>query len=100
MVGRVSRLDPVFKADLPIRESQIIQEAPDRLRVLYVPARGFTAEVESSITDRLRERVGPMRIVMEQVDAIPRTRNGKFRAVVSALPPDSRPPHAPRGLVR
>ena len=38
---RIGRLDPVFKANLPIREAQIIQEALDRIRVLYVPAGEF-----------------------------------------------------------
>ena len=39
---RIGRLDPIFKASLPIQEAQIVQEALDRVRVIYVPDAGFT----------------------------------------------------------
>lgn len=84
--GRVvGRLDPVFKGDLPIREAQIRQEAPDRVRVLYVPADGFDSAAERSIVSRLKERMGEIDVVLERVAAIPRTAAGKFRAVVCDL---------------
>ena len=35
---RMGRLDPVFKADLPIREAQIIQASLEHIRVRFVPA--------------------------------------------------------------
>ena len=85
---RVGRLDPVFKAELPIREAQIVQEALDRVRVRYVPAPGFTDADAQSIADRLRERMGPITVEFEALDAVPRTSSGKFRAVVCKLPPE------------
>jgi phenylacetate-CoA ligase len=88
---RIGRLDPVFKDGLPIQEAQIIQEELDRLRVLYVPAIGFDASAERSIAERLRARMGPVRIDFEAVAAIPRGANGKFRAVICNLPPEQRP---------
>lgn len=88
---RVGRLDPVFKQGVPIQEAQIVQEALDLIRVRYVPAQGFNAHTESAIAERLRERMGPMRIEFEPVAAIPRGVNGKFRAVVCNLPPSQRP---------
>ncbi len=81
----VGRLDPVFKADLPVIEAQIIQEEYDRLRVKIVPAATFNGKHSSEIVQRLIERVGPMRIDVELVDCIERTKNGKFRAVVSKV---------------
>ncbi|MBI2374222.1 MAG: phenylacetate--CoA ligase family protein [Deltaproteobacteria bacterium] len=83
---RIGRLDPVFKADLPIREAQIVQEALDRIVVRLVPTRGFGSEHEASIADRLRERLGDVAVVFEHLDEVPRTSSGKFRAVVSKLP--------------
>ena len=85
----IGRLDPIFKAELPVHEAQIIQEARNRVRVRYVPAPGFSAAAMASMVERLRDRLGPVEIVGEAVDAIPRTASGKFRAVVRAFTPDS-----------
>lgn len=89
--GRVvGRMDPVFKARLPIREAQIIQEAIDVIRVRYIPADGFTEADGESIAERIRARMGRVTVVLEAVDDIPRTSNGKFRAVICNLSPDDR----------
>lgn len=86
----IGRMDPVFKSRLPIREAQIIQEALDRIRVRYVPAEEFSASDGESIVRRVRDRLGAVRVVLEEVDAIPRSANGKFRAVVCNLSPEER----------
>jgi phenylacetate-CoA ligase len=78
-------LNPIFYG-VPVRESQIIQERVDRLRVLVVPAVGFQAETVRHIVERLQARVGHVDIQVESVEAIPRTAGGKFRAVVNRLP--------------
>jgi phenylacetate-CoA ligase len=82
---RIGRLDPVFKAHLPVREAQIIQEALDRVRVRYVPAPDFTPQAGRSIIERLQTRMGPVDVILERVDEVPREANGKFRAVLSML---------------
>jgi phenylacetate-CoA ligase len=81
----VGRLDPVFKGGLPIREAQIIQESFERVRVLYVPARGFSSQTEAAISERVRDRLGHVEVVMEPTTQIPRETNGKFRAVICRL---------------
>lgn len=81
----VGRLDPVFKADLPIREAQIIQEDLDAIRVLYVPTVEYTEADGEALARRIRDRVGDMTIVLQEVDEVPRTDNGKFRAVISRV---------------
>lgn len=88
---RVGRLDPVFKERLPVRAAQIVQETLGRVRVRYVPDDGFTRADGASITHRLRDRLGPVEVVLEAVDEIPRTANGKVRAVVCAVPSHERP---------
>jgi phenylacetate-CoA ligase len=80
---RIGRLDPVFKADLHLREAQIVQESLDDLRVLLVVADGFTQGHADELLQRLQDRVGDMRIRIERVSSIPRSANGKFRAVLS-----------------
>ena len=86
----IGRLDPVFKEHLPIREAQIIQERLDLVRIRYVPAAGFTPAAGRSMADRLRERMGEVRVELESVPAIEREPNGKFRAVICRLPPGDR----------
>lgn len=86
----VGRLDPVFKSRLPLLEAQIVQETLDRVRVKLVPADGWSPADGASLADRIRERMGDVEVVLEEVAAIPRTANGKFRAVLCALPPEER----------
>jgi phenylacetate-CoA ligase len=91
--GRAAgRLDPVFKAELAIREAQIVQESLDLVRVSVVPAIGFGVADRIAITKGLQDRLPGVRILVELVDAIPRTSNGKLRAVVSRLPAAERSP--------
>jgi phenylacetate-CoA ligase len=88
---RVGRLDPVFKADLPVREAQIVQESLRSVRVRYLAAPGFNAASGREIAARLRARLGPVDVLLEPVDALPRGANGKFRAVICSLPPSEVP---------
>lgn len=82
---RIGRMDPVFKGNLPIQEGQIIQESLDLIRVLVVAAPQFAAEHEQALIAAVRERVGNIRVRVERVASIPRTANGKFRAVISQV---------------
>jgi phenylacetate-CoA ligase len=84
----IGRLDPVFKSDLPILEAQIVQESLERIKVRYVPTDGFNAKDAASITERLRDRMGDVDVVLEPLTQLPRTSNGKFRAVVCELSDD------------
>jgi phenylacetate-CoA ligase len=82
---RIGRLDPVFKGKIPVRESQVIQEALDFIRILVVPAREFNTRHEQDLITALRERLGNIRVEVERVREIPRSSNGKFRAVISRI---------------
>jgi len=82
---RIGRLDPVFKADICIREAQIIQETLNQLRVRYVPAPDFTSNAARLIVEQLQARMGPVEVILEPVNKIPRSANGKFRAVISHI---------------
>ena len=82
---RIGRLDPVFKADMPIVEAQIIQETLDRVRIKYVPAADYKPETGEMMAQRLRERMGAVEVILEAVEEVPRTSSGKFRAVISLV---------------
>ena len=92
---RVGRLDPVFKADIPMKEAQIVQESLRRVVVRFVPDVGFARRHEYLIRQRLQERLGDIEVVFDEVSGIPRGANGKFRAVVCLLPPDHKPSSRP-----
>jgi phenylacetate-CoA ligase len=97
---RVGRLDPAFKERLPIREAQIVQETLDRVRVRFVPAPDFTLSALDSLTKRLQARLGPVEIIPERLDEIPRTSRGKFRAVICQVSREEldRSKHLPRSI--
>ena len=80
--GPVGRLDPIFKGGLPIREAQIVQETRERVRLRYVPAVGFDAATTDELKRRLRERLGPVEVVLEAMDTLPRSASGKLRGVI------------------
>ena len=87
---RIGRLDPVFKAQLPVREAQIIQERLDHVTVRYVPSEGFDQAAAASIIERVQARMGAIAVTLEAVTEIPRGPSGKFRAVICQLSPDEK----------
>jgi phenylacetate-CoA ligase len=82
----VGRLDPAFKGNMPIHEAQIVQETLQRIRVLYVPAEGFSRSSGEGIARAIRDHMGPVEVILEQVQQVPREKNGKFRSVISKVP--------------
>jgi len=83
---RMVRFHGIFVDQQNIREGQVIQERLDLLRILVVPNPGYGEVDEKDILARVHERLGPnVRVVVNTVDAIPRTPSGKFKAVISKL---------------
>lgn len=80
------RFHGIFADQPHVREGQIIQESLARIRVKIVPTSGYRSSDAESIAERMRQRLGAgVEIVVELVDSIPRTKAGKFQAVVSLL---------------
>lgn len=73
--------------DLPnVMEGQIIQKNFDSFLIKLVTAPGFGHEEESIIHSRMKTQVGTeAKIEIMIVEHIPRTQNGKFKAVISEL---------------
>lgn len=73
-----------FKPLKGIKESQIVQKQLDVLLVKVVVERDFPEEQRALLIRGLRDRVGKtMKIDVEQVERIERTKSGKFRWVIS-----------------
>lgn len=82
---RVGRLDPVFKDSFGIVEAQIVQKSLHEIVVRYVPAKSCENADVVKIGDRIRDRMGDVKVKFESVPEIPRTARGKFRAVICEL---------------
>lgn len=83
---RLVRFHGIFVDQPAVREGQIIQEARDHVYVKVVPSRHWTDEAAQDIEQRIQQRLGgAVRVTVETVDQIPRTKAGKFQAVVSKI---------------
>ncbi|MFA5205135.1 MAG: hypothetical protein WC708_12110 [Lentisphaeria bacterium] len=82
------RFHGIFVAQPHVAEGQIIQETLHDIRARVVPTAGFGPADVADIQARIRQRLGPeVRVAVETVDQIPRTKAGKFKAVISHLAP-------------
>ena len=81
---RVFWLNPVFYG-LPIRRAQIVQESLECVRVRFVPAPDYGSQHGIFLVKRMHERVGDMEVVLEDVDHISPSANGKFLSVISQV---------------
>ena len=77
-------LNPIFYG-LPIQEAQIVQETKNDLKIKVVPAMSYTEKDSDAILEALKKRVGNMSVIIQLVDEIPRTSNGKFQPVINKL---------------
>jgi phenylacetate-CoA ligase len=87
---RVGRLDTVFKGNWPIREAQIVQKSLDQIQLRYVPDPSYSDAIGQEMIRELRKRLGGVTVELERTDAIARTSNGKFRAVICSLSAEER----------
>lgn len=86
---RIGRMDHVFKGMAGIAEAQIVQDRIDRIKVLIVPLQGFSPTDERKLIENVHQRTGTeIHVTVETVPSIPRTRNGKFRSVISCFGQD------------
>ncbi len=87
----LTRLDFIFKGLDRVEEAQLVQDSPGELMIRVVRKPGYRNEDEKAILANLRERLGnEMKLTIQYLDRIPRTRSGKFRFVVSRVTLDSR----------
>jgi phenylacetate-CoA ligase len=88
---RIVRFHGIFVNQPHVREGQIIQDQIDHITVRIVPKGGFSNIDQQDIISRVQQRLTKgMSVSLELVDVIPRTANGKFRAVICNLPQDAK----------
>lgn len=75
-----------FKPMHSVEESQIVQEAYDRIVIKVKPNAKFTDAEREHLIREFRVRLGEdVHVVVEVVERIPRTASGKFKWVVSKV---------------
>lgn len=83
---KMVRFHSVFVNLSNVYEAQVIQHDFRRFSVNIVASPQFGTEDENLIISRMRSQLGPIvEINIIQVSAIPRSKNGKFKAVISEL---------------
>ena len=83
---QVVRFHGVFVNQPNISEGQVIQESLDVIRVKVVPTPKFDHTDIRNIIARIKQRLGNgVNVIVEPVPSIPRTKAGKFQAVISLL---------------
>lgn len=75
-----------FKPLTSISASQIVQEDLDTVRIRLVAGPNYTGEDERTLMHGMKERLGEtVNIIVEKVDALERTKAGKFKWVISKV---------------
>lgn len=80
---RMVRFHGVFVDQPNVREGQVIQETLSRIRVKVVTSDGFGESDIRDIQERVKQRMGEVEVIVEPVSEIPRTKAGKFKAVIN-----------------
>jgi len=83
---KIGRLDHIFKGIENIIAAQIIQHDFDNVEIKIVPTESFSTNDEKNISEKFHLRVGDnINLIFNYVNDIPRSKNGKFRAVINLI---------------
>jgi len=80
---KMVRFHGLFVEQPNVREGQIIQESLSGIRGKVVGTEAFSQTDAQDIERRVRQRLGEVNVVIEQVAEIPRSTAGKFKAVIN-----------------
>jgi phenylacetate-CoA ligase len=77
------RFHGIFIGIPSIIEGQIIQHTLSSFEIKLVVATSLSKEENELIVTRMKSQLGNIEVTIHEVDSIPRTANGKFKAVIS-----------------
>ena len=80
---QILRFDPVFKGVFTIVEGQVVQEDHSRFTINVVPTNAFSEEDRLKLKHNFRQHAGDVAVEVVEMESIPRTKSGKFRAVIN-----------------
>ena len=79
------RFHSIFNGLRSIKQAQVIQESTELIRIKVVPDGNVAPPELVIMKERIRSQLGDVEVLIEEVDAIDQTKNGKFKAVISNL---------------
>lgn len=83
---RIKRFDYIFKETHTIKECQVVQRQLGEIIIRIVRRPTYTHADETRITNLVHSMISPgMRATFDYVNEIPRTKAGKYHAVISEL---------------
>lgn len=82
----IMRFDYIFKDTHSIKECQVVQKELGSIILRLVRRPDYNMSVEKDLEKAVHEMISPsLNVKFEYVESIPRTKAGKFKAVVSEL---------------
>ena len=81
---KMVRFHGIFNGLHSVKQAQVIQESFDEIVIKIVAAYKDDNEKEIMIK-RVQSQLGDIRVQVEEVENIPQTANGKFKAVISKV---------------
>lgn len=90
--SRIMRFDYLFKDTHEIREGQVVQRELGEIVLRLVCRKDYRKEAtEKYLVNKVHTLISPaIRVAFEYVDEIPRTKAGKFKAVLSEIKHDDK----------
>ena len=84
--SHIMRMDYIFKGTSSIKECQIVQRELDSIIIRIVKRDNYSMQIENNLKSAIKDMISPtIKVFFEYVNEIPRTKSGKFKAVVSEL---------------
>lgn len=83
---RIQRFASIFADTMGIKEAQVVQRELGEIVLRIVRRDSYTIATEKALLQNVAQWISPsLQVKFEYVDEIPRTKAGKFKAVVSEL---------------
>ncbi|MDO8967471.1 phenylacetate--CoA ligase family protein [Algoriphagus sp.] len=82
---RINRFHGIFVDIMSIKEAQVVQNSLTDFSINIVSEGELSVDEVSLIEMRMQSQLGPVTIGLNYMNEIPRTKNGKFKSVISLL---------------
>ncbi len=79
------RFHGIFINIAHLKVAQVIQISLSEIQINLVAESGFDKSNEQVISKRLKNQLGEIAIIFNYLKEIPKSKNGKFKAVISKL---------------
>lgn len=81
---KMVRFHGIFNGLNSVKQAQVVQESLDQILIKFIPASKDEHE-KLIMKQRIQSQLGDVNVLFEEVENIPQTANGKFKAVVSRV---------------